>query len=627
MKISRYHIHDILGDVVLITCALVLAFFLRFDFGIPPEQFELLKTFILPVAVAKLVIYYFAGIYRRIWRYAGIRDFYTIFWSSILGTLAATVIIFFIYRGPFPRSVIILDGVLTVAFIGGLRFVARGIRELRLRSFLSPAVKPILIAGAGDTGEAILREILNHPQLACHPVGFIDDDPNKQGLRLHGVKVLGTRRQLRQLINYHRIEEVIISMPSVSREVIRDIFFQCQEEGVKCKTLPGIYQIVDGTARVEQIREVGVGDILGREPIKTDLKKAVGYIFGKSILVSGAGGSIGSELCRQISRLQPSTLLMVDQSESSLFQIEQELVRERSPASLSAVVLDITNRPRTEAIFDRYKPAVVFHAAAYKHVPLMESNPVEAIENNLLTTRTLAELAIKSGVERFVAISTDKAVEPTSVMGASKALAEKLVQMLAQDSSSTKFMIVRFGNVLDSSGSVVPIFRQQIARGGPVTVTHPEMARYFMTIPEATQLVIQAGAIGQGGEIFVLDMGEQVSILELAKNMIRLSGFEPEKDIPIEFSSIRPGEKLREKLFWDYEEVVPTEYEKILRVKSTGLDIAKLKEDIRQLETAVNACDSGGIMEKLSRTYGFQMDKTQANEYRTEKSQDTRGET
>lgn len=596
---------------MLVAGAFILAFFLRFDFGIPHEQFELLKKFILLVAASKLVIYYFAGIYGRIWRYAGIRDFYIIFWSSILGTLANTVIIYFIYRVPFPRSVIILDGILTVAFVGGLRFATRGIRELRLISASSRVAKPLLIAGAGDSGEAILREIQSHPGLAYHPVGFIDDDPRKQGVRLHGVKVLGTCHQLRQLINRYRIEEVIICMPSVSREVIRDIFFQCQEEGVACKTLPGIYQIVDGTARVEQIREVGVEDILGREPVKTDLEVA-GYITGKVVLVSGAGGSIGSEICRQISRLKPSALIMVDQSESSLFQIEQEIVGRHSPASLAAVILDINNRPRTEAIFERYRPDVVFHAAAYKHVPLMEANPVEAIENNIFGTKTFAELAVKSGVERFVAISTDKAVEPTSVMGASKALAEQLLQMIAHNCSSTKFMIVRFGNVLDSSGSVVPTFRQQIARGGPVTVTHPEMTRYFMTIPEATQLVIQAGAIGQGGEIFVLDMGEQVSILELAKNMIKLSGFEPEKDIPINFSGIRPGEKLCEKLLWDHEEAVPTGHEKILMVKSE-VDITKFIDDLRLLETSVNACDANGIVAQLSRIYGFSPLKTKGD--------------
>ncbi len=610
MKISRYHIPEILVDIILMAGAFALAFWLRFEFAIPAYEWGLLQTFILPILGAKLIIFYLVGLYRRVWRYASVRDFSIIIWASVLGTGVVIVIVFFIYHAsPFPRSVVALDGILTMALITGARFVVRGSRELRLRSLLAPTVKPILIAGAGDTGETILREMLKRPELAYQPVGFIDDDPTKQGLRLHGVRVMGTRKHLRGLINKYQIEEVIIGMPTVSRTVIRDIFFQCQEAGVKCKTLPGIYQIVNGTVSVEQIREVGVEDILGREPVKVDLKKVAGYISGKSVLVTGAGGSIGSELCRQISRLQPLSLIGVDQNEGGLFEIEQKLLREHGFA-LVAVVADITNQARIEAIFNTYKPSLVFHAAAYKHVPLMETNSIEAIKNNILGTKMLAEIAIKSGTERFVFISTDKAVEPVSVMGTSKALAEKLVQVLAQD-SATKFMIVRFGNVLDSSGSVVPIFRRQIAQGGPVTVTHPEMTRYFMTIPEATQLVIQAGVMGSGGEIFVLDMGEQVPIVELAKNMIRLSGFEPEKDIPIEFSGVRPGEKLHEKLFWDEEESLPTEHEKILVVKNSRLDIAGFREDIRQLERVVSAGDYKKIQEKLSQMCTHHLGKPQ----------------
>lgn len=599
MRINRRNIPEILGDIALLAAAFALAFFLRFDFSIPSEQLVLIKTFIVPVLGAKIIIFYFSGLYRRMWRYAGVRDFSIIIWASVLGTLAVVVIIFFIYRAPFPRSVVALDGFLTVALITGARFVQRGIRELRPKNLLSPTTKPILIVGAGDTGETILREMLMRPELAYQPVGLIDDDPGKQGLRIHGVRVLGTRKHLRELINKYQIEEVIISMPTISREVIRDVFFQCQEAGVKCKTLPGIYQIINGTVGVAQIREVGVEDILGREPVEVDLKKIAGYISGKPVLVTGAGGSIGSELCRQISRLQPSSLIMIDQSEGSLFEIEQEFLTEHHFSAAIPVVADITNQPRTKAIFDQYKPSVVFHAAAYKHVPLMETNLIEAVQNNLLGTKTVAEAAIQSGAESFVFISTDKAVEPTSVMGTSKALTERLVQALAQD-GSTKFMIVRFGNVLDSSGSVVPTFRRQIAHGGPVTITHPEMTRYFMTIPEAMQLVIQAGAMGEGGEIFVLDMGEQVPILELARNMIKLSGFEPEKDIPIEFSDIRPGEKLHEKLFWDSEEALPTEHKKILVVKNSKLDIARFKEDILEMEKIVNAGDYGKIQDKLS---------------------------
>jgi len=599
MRINRYRIPEILGDIILVAVAFFLAFLLRFDFSVPSNQLALLKTFILPVLGAKLVIFYFTGLYRRMWRYASIRDFYVIILASILGTLAVIVIIFFIYRAAFPRSVVALDGILTMALTMGARFAVRGVRELGLKNIFAPAIKPILIVGAGDTGETILREMLKRRELSYKPVGLIDDDHGKQGLRIHGVRVLGTRKNLRELINKYHIEEVIISMPAVSREVIRDIFFQCQEVGVKCRTLPGIYQMIDGMVSVELIKEVGVEDILGREPVRIDLKKVKSYISGKSVLVTGAGGSIGSEICRQISRMEPSSLIMVDQAEGSLFEIEQELLRESVFTSAVAIVADITNRARTKAIFQRHEPSVVFHAAAYKHVPLMESNPVEAIVNNLISTKTVAELAIQSGVEKFVFISTDKAVEPVSAMGTSKALAEKLMRALAQD-SSTKFVIVRFGNVLDSSGSVVPIFRRQIAQGGPVTVTHPDMTRYFMTIPEAIQLVIQAGSMGKGGELFVLDMGEQVPILELARNMIRLSGLNPEKDIRIEFSGIRPGEKLHEKLFWDDEEALPTEQKRIWMVKNPRLDVTGFTEDILELEKAISTGDSKKIEEKIS---------------------------
>ncbi|MFC1870784.1 polysaccharide biosynthesis protein [Chloroflexota bacterium] len=612
MRIKRYRIIGIFGDLFLLLSAFALAFLLRFEFRIPPDQLELLKTVILPIVGTKVLILYFTGIYRRMWRYASVKDFNIIIFACVLGSLAATVIIFFIYNISFPRSVLLLDGLITVSLLTGIRFVSRGLREIRPRSLLEPRVKPILIVGAGDTGEIIIRDMLRHPERGFKPVGLIDDDTNKLGLRLHGVRVLGTRKQLQQLLSNNQIEEVVIAMPTISREVIRDIFFQCQKVGVKCKTLPGIYQLVDGTVSVDLIREVGVEDILGREPVSVDLKNVASYIVDNPVLVSGAGGSIGSELCRQISRLHPLKLIMVDQSESNLYQIEQELLKRHDFMSAIAVVADINNKIRMKSIYDKYKPTVLFHAAAYKHVPLMESNPIEAIKNNVFSTKTLAELAIQSGVERFVSISTDKAVEPVSVMGASKAISEKVVQILGQD-SSTKFMIVRFGNVIDSSCSVVPIFRQQIAHGGPVMVTHPEMTRYFMTIPEAVQLVIHAGAIGNGGEIFVLDMGDQISILELARNMIKLSGLEPEKDIPIVFSGIRPGERLHEKLFWNHEQTEYTKHEKILLVKHTSLDFERVRDDVSELESAVNTGDSKKILEKITQMYGFQPDQALNN--------------
>lgn len=608
MRISRHHIPGILLDAILLAAAFSLAFFVRFEFSIPPAEMDLLRTFILPILGAKLAIFYLFGIYRRVWRYTGLSDLYAIIWVSLLGTLALIVITLFIYRVSIPRSVVVFDGFLTVAFISGVRVASRSITGLQLRGILAPKSKPILIVGGGEVGETILRELARRPDLPYHPVGLIDDDQRKQGSSIHGIRVLGTRKQLRDLMDRYRIEEVIICAPSVSREVIRDVFFQCQEAGVQCRTLPGIYEIIDGTVSVEQVRKVGIEDILGREPVKVDFKKIAAYISGKSVAVTGAGGSIGSELCRQIVRLKPSSLLMIDQSEGNLFQIEQEILRQYGFKSAVAVVGNIAHRQRIEALFDKYRPSIVFHAAAYKHVPLMEVNPIEAIENNILSTKTVAEVAIQYGVERFVFISTDKAVEPVSAMGISKALAERLMQLFAQD-GPTKFIIVRFGNVIDSSGSVVPIFRQQIARGGPVTVTHPEMTRYFMTIPEAVQLVIQAGNMGRGGEVFILDMGEPVSIAELAQNMIRLSGFEVDKDIPIEFIGIRRGEKMHEKLAWDYEELLPTEHERILVVNNSRVDITRFREDIQTLEKAVSAGDLARIQQSVSQMCAYHLGK------------------
>lgn len=597
--IVRYRLLEMFLDGFMLAAAFTLAFFLRFDFSIPTAQLENVKTFILPILGAKLTIFYLLGLYYRMWRYTSMSDLYRIIGASIVGTMAVTVIIFAIYRADFPRSVVLLDGLLTVFFIGGARIASRSLSSLRLRDLRARRAIPILIFGAGTTGESIIREIAKSSYLSYHPVGIIDDDPRKQGLRIHGIKVLGTREQLPSLINNLQIEEVMVCTPTVSREVIRDIFFKCQKSGVKCRTLPGVYQLIDGTVSVQQIRNIGIEDILGREPVKVDLKSLAGYISGRTVMVTGAGGSIGSEICRQLSLLRPSSLIMFDQSESNLFQIEQELLKERGFTSTVTVIGDLVNHSRTKSVLLKYRPSVIFHAAAYKHVPMMETNLIEAVVNNVLSTRTLAEAAILCGTERFVLISTDKAVEPVSIMGISKALAEKVVQLFPKDSQA-KFMSVRFGNVIDSSGSVVPIFRQQIAHGGPVTVTQPEMTRYFMTIPEAVQLVILAGALGRGGEIFVLDMGEPVSILELARTMIKLSGFEPDKDIPIEFTGIRPGEKLYEKWFWDYEMPLPTQHERLMMVENSGLDIPRFKEDLKQLEEAVNNGDEKKIHEVIS---------------------------
>jgi FlaA1/EpsC-like NDP-sugar epimerase len=589
---SKYsHIIELLLDLVLCAVAFTLAFLLRFDFNIPSDQFRMLSIFIAPAVFIKVVTFFLMGLYRTIWKYASVKDFLNILWAVLLSSLVIVLIVYFFYQGPFPRSVIAIDGVLTLAFITGFRFIIRGFKEFKSGSFKSQQKgKPVLIAGAGDTGATILREILKNPAISYLPVGLIDDDPAKLGSRLHGIKVLGNRQQMKAIIAAYQIEEVIICMPTASREIIRDIFFLCQEAGVPCKTLPGVYQLIDGTVNVSLIKEVEIEDILGREPIKVDLKQISDYITNKPVLITGAGGSIGSELCRQIIRLEPSLLIMVDQSENSLFEIQQELIAGKNFKNAVVLIADITDKNRINSIFKEYHPSVVFHSAAYKHVPMMESNPLEAIQNNVIGTKIVAETAIEHGIDRFVLLSTDKAVHPSSYMGLSKAIAENILQSY-QTKSPTKFMAVRFGNVLDSSGSVIPIFKKQIAQGGPVTVTDINMTRYFMTIPEAMQLVIQAGAIGNGGEIFILDMGEQISITELARNMIILSGFEPEKDIPITFTGIRPGEKLKEKLLWDHESSLPTSHSKIMMVKNSKLDYDKFNHDIAKLQIILGSGD------------------------------------
>ena len=613
MKISSglnlYNYIKVPLDILFFAAAFISAFYWRYDIHVPAEQFELLKTWLLPVIIIKLAVFYFTRIYRRLWRYASVKDFFWLAMANVIGSVALVVLFYFAFRLPFARGVLVLDVLLTLTFTFSARFAVRGLRVLGSRSLWSTNTRPILIAGAGDTGAAIIGEMQSRPELAFQPVGIIDDDPSKRGLQVNGVKVLGTRRELGKILRDYGILEVIICMPSVSRAVVRDIFFQCQAAGVKCRTLPGIYQIIDGTVGVAQIREVGVDDILGREPVRVDLKRLSSYISGRAVMVTGAGGSIGSELCRQLSRMNPASLVLLDQDEEGLYKIEQELIDRRPAFMLSPVIADITRRDRVAAVFAELKPSIVFHSAAYKHVPLMEANLIEAVDNNIFGTKILCELAVQNGVERFVFISTDKAVEPVNMMGLSKAICEKVVQTFA-DAPATHFMSVRFGNVLDSSGSVVPIFRRQIAQGGPVTVTHPDMIRFFMTIPEAVQLVIQAGALGQKGEIFVLDMGEQVPIIELARNMIRLSGLEPEKDIPIEFIGIRPGEKLFEKLTWDHEERLATEHAKIIMVSNAGLDKTRLQQDLEELEKAVGAGGTDSIKAILARMCGTHLHYT-----------------
>jgi FlaA1/EpsC-like NDP-sugar epimerase len=446
----------------------------------------------------------------------------------------------------------------------------------------------------------ILRELQRSPQLGYTPIGLLDDDPRKKNLRVHGVRVLGTTADLRRVLRDGEPDEVLIAMPSASGELRQRIVDIAQEEGVPVTTLPGLNELISGDVNLAgQLRPVQVEDVLGREPVEVDLDKVAGYLARKTVLVTGAGGSIGAELCRQIARVGAGRIILVDNSEPALFDIERELVDERGFSAALPVLADVGNRTKLRQVFEKFRPDVVFHAAAYKHVPLLEANPLEAVRNNVMTTKTLADVAVEFETKRFVLVSTDKAAQPKNLLGQSKAIGEWIVQAYGlREDIATRFVAVRFGNVLGSSGSVIPIFRRQIERGGPVTVTHKEMTRYFMTIPEAVSLIVQAGAIGGRGNVYVLDMGEPVSIYQLAENMIRLSGKVPERDVAIRITGVRPGEKLHEVLWNDDESGEPTEHPKILAASQASIDPAWLDGELRELDRLV---EEGETLELVAR--------------------------
>jgi FlaA1/EpsC-like NDP-sugar epimerase len=460
--------------------------------------------------------------------------------------------------------------------------------------------KEVLIVGAGDAGRLILDEIQRSRALGYTPMGLIDDDARKKGMKLRGVKVLGTTGDLPHVLRDNRPDEILIAIPSAPGELRRRVVEAARAEGVPVKTLPGLYELISGDLDLAgQIRPVQVEDVLGREPVEVDLDAIATFLAGETVLVTGAGGSIGAELCRQIARMEPARLILVEQAEPALFEIERELVDERDFKACFPILADVKSERKMRQVFERYRPTVVFHAAAYKHVPLMEANPLEAVRNNTLATKVVADAAVEGGAKRFVLVSTDKAANPKNLMGQSKALCEWIVEAYgARKDVTTRFCAVRFGNVLGSSGSVIPIFRRQIEKGGPVTVTHPDMTRYFMTIPEAVALVIQAAAIGGQGRIYVLDMGDPVKIVDLARNMIRLSGREPDADVAIEFIGARPGEKLHEVLWGDGESVTATEHPKVLRATRRPIDAAWLEDELAELERLVEA---GETLELVAR--------------------------
>ena len=604
IPVNRHRVWQLAFDAALIVAAWRLAFYLSFDKRTPVFYRHFLDWDVVAVVVAiKLTVFILFGFYNRWWRYVSTRDM----WGAARGvTVASAAAYLILYAFPpnhtsrLPHRIMALDFLLLLAFVAGTRLLARTLIE-RPRAGLVARGKEVLIVGAGDAGQLIVREMQRNRQLFYTPIGFVDDDPRKRGDRIHGVRVLGSTEDLGHVLRDNRPDEVLIAIPSAPGSTRRRIVEACRAENVPVKTLPGLHELISGDLDLgRQIRPVQVEDVLGREQVEVDLDRVSTYVKGKTVLVTGAGGSIGSELCRQLARLGVARLVLVDKGESALFEIERELVTDRDFPAAIPVLANSGDRAKMRQVFERYEPQVIFHAAAYKHVGMLEANPLQAVANNVLATRAVAEVAIEFGVERFVLISTDKAAEPKNIMGQSKAVCEWIVESFAlHPEVDTRFVAVRFGNVLGSSGSVIPIFRKQIERGGPVTVTNPEMTRFFMTIPEATSLVVQAGAMGGRGQVYVLDMGEPVKILDLAKQMIRLSG-RKEADIPIVFTGARAGEKLHEVLWNEDEAVGPTSHPKIMRAARAAIEREWLDDELVELERLVDEGDTLGVASKLA---------------------------
>lgn len=586
-----------LGDLLLITIAVLGSFGLRLEFG--GLYLYYLPQALLMVALALIIkplVFWRFGLYRRVWAYASTRELLLIFLAvttaSILLSLAVILVTSIqqaalpFYRG-FPRSTLGIDWLITLVLIGGFRFALRLLAESQNQPRrVRGRNRRVLIVGAGDAGALVVRELQKNPQMNMLPICFVDDDAAKQKQRIHDVPVAGKLGDIPRLVEQRDIDEVVIAIPSASGEVLRRVIDICGRKGVPSRTMPGIYELIGGKVSVSRLREVEISDLLRRAPAQIDNERVGINISGQRVMVTGAGGSIGRELCRQIARWRPAELILLGHGENSIFEIYDELQESFQTQSISPVIADVRDLERMESVFANHRPQLIFHAAAHKHVPLMEANVEEAVTNNIEGTRNVVDLAIKNGAERLIMISTDKAVSPSSVMGATKRMAELLV-LDAAHRSGREYSVVRFGNVLGSRGSVVPYFKKQISRGGPVTVTHPEMKRYFMTIPEAVHLTLQAMTNGAGGEVFVLRMGEQVRITELAEDLIRLSGLEPGKDIEIVYTGIRPGEKLSEELWDKWARYEPTSHPDVVRLADedllSGTPLERVVEDLIHL--------------------------------------------
>jgi FlaA1/EpsC-like NDP-sugar epimerase len=586
-------------DACLVALAYYLAYVLRFDEGIPNRYDELLADTIVFVVLLKLALFAAFGLYSKLWRFVDQADFELIVKAVIVSSFALIGLSFLFSPGDVdpPRGVIALDFLLTLALVAGARFAVRALVERQLRRpLVQRASSEVLIVGAGNGGQQVAVELRRNPELSAAVIGFVDDDPRKQGMVVGGHRVHGRVDDLPRVLDDTKPDEVIIAIPSAPGMLRQKVVTACRERNIPVRTLPTTFELLSrGPNLLRQVREVQVEDVLGREPVRVEVDRVGAYLTGQVVLVTGAGGSIGSELCRQIARVKPKRLVLVDHAENNLFEIRRELEDDRHFGNLGAVLADCKDATRMRELFADERPTVVFHAAAYKHVPLMEENPVEAVRNNAVATRIVAAAAGEAGAERFVLVSTDKAVAPATVMGASKALAEWAIEAAQNRYRGTRFAAVRFGNVLGSSGSVVPIFRRQIAAGGPVTVTDENMTRYFMTIPEAVQLIIRSGDLTTGSQVFVLEMGDPVKIVDLARNMIRLSGKEPDVDIAIEIVGRRPGEKLHEELFDPGERPQPTPAEKIVAAVRPRLDPEWVEGAFARIEELVYNGDAAAL--------------------------------
>jgi len=586
-----------MSDTLLTALSFWLSYLLRFNFSIP-SAFSGKMLALLPVLLLlRLVSYRYFGLYGGVWRFASMSDLLRILKAVTTSSiLFAGYVVFLSGTVDFPRSVLVIDWFVLVCLLGGSRFIYRLSREFRILKTVGK--KRVLIIGAGNAGEMLVREMKQNPRIGLFPTGFLDDDPSKRGRRIHDIPVLGRIEDVGRAVSKQKVEEIIIAIPSLTGKEMRRVIALCESTGVAVRTLPAMGDILNGTIGMREIREIRIEDLLGREHIELDRVQIGDYLADKKVMVTGAAGSIGRELCRQILRVKPRELILFERVENELFHLQIEFAEQFPGGPYVPILGDILDVKRLERAMEDHRPDVVFHAAAYKHVPMMEAHPLEAVKNNIVGTSRVAEASAKYGVKKFVLISTDKAVKPANVMGATKRIAELVCQGM-NGRSATKFVVVRFGNVLNSAGSVIPLFKEQIAKGGPIKVTHQEATRYFMSIPEAAQLVMQAGAMGKGGEIYVLDMGEPVRITDLATDMVRLMGLKVGEDIDIVYSGLRPGEKIHEELSTDEEEVEPTAHEKIMVVKSPPLNRDALGKGLEDLVTRLDTLSFDEIRQAL----------------------------